>query len=83
MGMRRPAGPGGAPVEAVPAHLELLDEHLPVWLIPGYVGRWAEWHVDLEQIVTMEKLGSYPACPASRKSQISVPFVDGPGACNI
>src|SRR5262249_45614053 len=26
-----------------------------------------EWHVDLEKIVTMERLGSYPACPDSRK----------------
>ena len=26
-----------------------------------------EWHVDLEKTVTVEKLGSYPACPESRK----------------
>src|SRR5262249_12465302 len=30
-------------------------------------GPIAEWHVDLEKIVTMERLGSYPACPDSRK----------------
>src|SRR5258707_624705 len=26
-----------------------------------------EWHVDLEKIVTVKRLGSYPACPDSRK----------------
>src|SRR5262249_48628394 len=31
------------------------------------IGPIAEWHLDLEKIVTMEKLGSYPACPDSRK----------------
>jgi hypothetical protein len=30
-------------------------------------GRWDEWHVDLEKIITLEKLGSYLSCPASRK----------------
>src|SRR5262245_51623028 len=28
-----------------------------------------EWHLDLEKVVTMEKLGSYPACPDSRKTR--------------
>jgi hypothetical protein len=30
-------------------------------------GRSDEWHLDLEKTVTVEKLGSYPACPDSRK----------------
>src|SRR5262249_8058325 len=38
-GVRRPAGSGGAPVEAVPAPLELLADYLPVWLLPACVGR--------------------------------------------
>jgi 5-methylcytosine-specific restriction endonuclease McrA len=29
-------------------------------------GRCVEWHLNLEKTVTMEKLGSYPACPDSR-----------------
>jgi hypothetical protein len=28
-----------------------------------------EWHVDLEKTVTLEKLGSYPPCPDSRKER--------------
>src|SRR5262249_55130247 len=36
-------------------------------LAQAHVGPTREWHVDLEKIVTLEKLGSYPACPDSRK----------------
>lgn len=32
-----------------------------------YFGVADEWHLDLEKTVTMEKLGSYPSCPDSRK----------------
>src|SRR5713226_7185563 len=31
------------------------------------IGRCDEWHVDLEKIITVEKLSSYPACTDSRK----------------
>src|SRR5262249_53591941 len=31
--------------------------------IARYIGGWVEWHLDLEKVVTVEKLDSYPACP--------------------
>src|SRR5215469_5126220 len=32
-------------------------------------GRWDEWHLELEKNVTMDNLGSYPACPHSSKKR--------------
>jgi hypothetical protein len=36
---------------------------------PVRFGPIDEWHVDPEKIVTVEKLGGYPTCPASRKKR--------------
>jgi hypothetical protein len=43
-----------------------MEDKIPVTPVPrsvARVGHIDEWHVDLEKIVTMEKLGGYSACP--------------------